>query len=112
MQDKPVVFVVGSQCAPELEEKFNNWYNETHIPLLLKSKWIAGVTRYRLSPVVEGEHPKYLSILEFKDRQAFEAWDSSTETRAARDEMKETWGDEGFEIKWRAVYEPIKTWYR
>ena len=112
MQDKPVIFVVGTQCAPELDEKFNNWYNGTHIPMLLESEHLDGVTRYKLAPVTEGEHPTYLAIYEFKDRQAFEAWYSSRELAAAGEERAETWAEKDFEVHGMAVYEPLKTWHK
>ena len=112
MQDKPVVFVVGTQCAPELDEKFNNWYNGTHIPMLLESEHLVGVTRYKLAPVTKGEYPTYLALYEFKDRQGFEAWYSGPELLAARGERKETWAEKDFEVKWTAVYEPLKTWHK
>ena len=112
MRDKPVVFLVGTQCAPELEEKFNKWYDETHIPMLLKSKLLDEVTRYKLAPDTEGEYPTYLAIYEFKDRQAFETWQSSPEMAAAREERQQTWVEKDFEVKWRVVYEPLKTWHR
>ena len=110
MQLKPVIYLVQTQCTPDLDEKFNNWYTETHIPMLLKSEHISGVTLYKLAPTTDGEYPTYLALHEHKDRQAFEAWYSSPELAAARMEVKETWGDKGFEIKWRAVYEPVNTW--
>ena len=112
MQLKPVIYLVQTQCTPDLDEKFNNWYNGTHIPMLLKSEHVSGATRYKLAPTVDGECPTYLALYEFKDRQAFEAWDSSPETAAARNERKETWGERGFELKWNAVYEPLNTWHK
>ena len=112
MQEKAVLFFVGSQCTPEQEEKFNKWYNETHIPMLLKARGMVGATRYKLAPIIEGEYPTYLAIYEFEDRQAFEEFWSGSVLVAAREEMKETWGDKPFDIKWRVVYEPIKTWHK
>lgn len=112
MEDKQVIFLVGTQCAPELEEKFNTWYNGTHVPMLLESKLLDGVTRYQLAPITEGEYPKYIAVYEFKDTRTFEAWYSGPEVQAARNEMKKTWGDKGFEVKSRAVYVPIKTWHK
>ena len=110
MQEKSTVYLVGARCTPELDEEFNRWYDETHIPMLLKSPWLEGVTRYKLAPVMEGDYPEYLVICEFKSRQAFEAWVSGPEVHAAREELKETWKDKDLEIKWRVVYEPLKTW--
>ena len=41
----PLIHVVATQCQPEFEEKFNKWYNETHIPMLFKHKSMKKVTR-------------------------------------------------------------------
>jgi len=108
---EPVMFVVGTQCHPDDDEKFNNWYNETHIPMLLESEHLAGATRYKLSPVTEGEYPAYLALYEYKDLPAFEKW-YSTEILAAREETKATWAERDFEVKWTAVYEPLKSWHK
>ena len=112
MQDKPVIYIVGTKCPPELDEKFNNWYNGTHIPMLLESEHVAGATRYKLANVIEGESPTYLAIYEFRDRQALEAWYSCRERAVAIEEMNERWAEKGFETTFRAAYEPLKTWHK
>ena len=38
METKPVINVVANQCEPEVEKKFNDWYSQTHAPLLMKLK--------------------------------------------------------------------------
>ena len=30
--------IVGTECVAKDEAKFNKWYNEVHIPMLLKYK--------------------------------------------------------------------------
>ena len=114
MEAQPVLYIRGIQCAPEFEEKFNKWFEEIHIPMLLKSNWVDGATRYKLAPVLEEEAPTYVTICEFKNRQAFEAWSASPELVAAAKEREETWPIWPDEIKtmWRGVYEPIKTWHK
>ena len=109
METKPVINVVGIQCQPEVEEKFNTWYNQTHIPMLLKFKGLRGVTRYKILKPSE-EYPEYLAIYEFDSRQAFEEYQTSPELAAALDEMQEIWRGEGWERKWRVQYEVMKTW--
>lgn len=106
------IFVVGTVCAPDQEERFNRWYDETHIPMLMKSQLLRAVTRYRLAPSASGNYARYLAVYEFDSVQDFEAWLSSDEMKAARKEMSDTWGEEGFDIKWRVPYESIKTWRR
>ena len=120
LQNKPVIFITGNQCPPELEEKFNIWYDDTHIPMLLESRYLAGVTRYRLADPVEAkvhpmeaiDYPNYLTIYEFGDRQSLEAWFSGPEVLASREERKETWADRNFDSKWMVAYEPMKTWHK
>jgi uncharacterized protein (TIGR02118 family) len=111
VETKPIKYIVASQCQPENEEKFNKWYNEIHIPMLLKVKGLTKVTRYEIVNESE-EFPKYLAVYEFENQKAFEAFKTSPELKAAKEEMSETWKGKGFEVKWRVLYRPIKTWER
>ena len=111
MESKSVISMLAIQCPPETEEKFNRWYNEVHIPMLLKNKEIRRVTRYkRLS--ADEEYPNYLTIYEFDSKEAFDAYNASPELAAAHKERQETWREGGYERKWRVQYEAIKTWQR
>ena len=109
MDEKPVINIMGTQPHPEDDEKFNQWYNETHIPLILKFKGIKGATRYRRVGDNE-DYPKYLAIDKFESIEALQAYTSSPEFAAAMAEKNETWKDRDFEIKWRVQYEPIESW--
>ena len=111
METKPIIYIVATQCHPENEEKFNRWYNEIHIPMLLKFKGLTKVTRCEIVNESEGL-PKYLAIYEFESQKAFEAFRTSPELNAAREEMSGTWQGKGFEVRWRVLYEPMKTWKR
>ena len=111
MTNEPVINVVATQCKPEDEEKFNKWYNEVHIPMLMKFKGISEVTRYKL-PKDSDEYPKYLTIYKFDNQDAFKAFATCPEMAAVQAEMRETWKDGMFTIKWRVSYEPIQTWKR
>ena len=109
MENGRVINIVASECSPDQEIKFNKWYNEVHIPMLLEVPGLLGVTRYKLAGKVAGQ-AKYLAVYEFKDQASFEAFEQSPELGAARDEMSQTWKNGGLDIKWRAPYESIKTW--
>jgi hypothetical protein len=113
MQNKSVILMIGAECPPELDEKFNKWYNEKHIPIELKAEGILGITRYKLSSVKvdQQEYPAYLAIYEFENINALHEFWSGPVLAAAREEMKETWADRMFDLKWRVVYEPIWTSY-
>ena len=111
MESSPVINVVATECQPEVEEKFNKWYDEIHIPLLFKFKGMKKVTRYKIAKETE-EYPSYLTLYEFENRKACEEYENSSELAAARAEMNETWKGGGFEIKWRVQYEALKIWER
>ncbi len=98
MGKKPVLNMVATQCQPEVEEEFNKWYDEIHIPLLLKFKGIKEVIRYKIINETE-EYPTYLTVYEFESQKAYEAFTTSPEYAAAREEMSETWKEGGFEVK-------------
>ena len=111
METKPVINVRGMDCLPEMEEKFNTWYNERHIPMLLKTGEIRSVTRYKRVGD-DKQYPKYLAIYEFEDSQSFQRYEAHPELAAAIEDVKQTFPDGGVESKWRVQYEAIKTWER
>ena len=111
MGSKSLINIRGIQCPPEVEEKFNTWYNEVHIPMLFKNKGIKRVTRYKRLSADEG-YPNYLAIYEFDSQEAFDAYNAGPELAAALKDMQDTWPKGDFELRWRVQYEAIKTWQR
>jgi hypothetical protein len=103
-----ILSILAMECPLENDAKFNNWYNEVHIPMLFKYKGIKKMTRYQLIGDSK-EVSKYLAIYEFEDKKALDDLSKSPEWKAAMEEWKETWKDERL-IKWVANYEHIKTW--
>ena len=111
MESKSVINMVAVQCRPEAEEKFNTWYNEVHVPMLLKNEGIRRITRYKILSADE-QYPNYLTIYEFDSQEAFDAFNTGSELAAAMEEMRDTWREGGYERRWRVQYEAIKTWQR
>ena len=95
------------RCAPELEDEFNKWYNEVHMPLVMKGGMLKAATRYVLTDATESDLPRYTTICEFEDRAAFEKWRASDILAAARANTAEVMG--GKDVVWtsRAFYEPM-----
>jgi len=106
-----VINMVTTECKPEVEEKFNKWYNEVHVPLLSKYKGMKKVTRYKILNKTD-EFPTYLCIYEFDSPAEYQGYSNSQELADARAEMNETWKEGGWEIKWRVQYEEMKTWQK
>jgi len=110
MADNPYLWLVGTRIAAELEDEFNKWYDEVHIPMLTAGGHIVAVDRYKLSDVVGSDQSPYLAVYAFKDEDMFKEWLKSDALAAARKEMSETWGGRDFELKTRAFYEPVSHW--
>jgi uncharacterized protein (TIGR02118 family) len=109
MDSKSTLKIVASECGIDDEDKFNKWYNEVHIPLLLKYRGITRVGRYKQLDDNK-EHPKYLAFYEFESKEAMDAFEDSPEFATAMKDMDKAGKNSGFEIKWVVAYEPIKTW--
>jgi len=109
MAKDTILNIVATECPAEDEERFNKWYNEVHIPMLLPYKGLKRVGRYRLAGDSK-EHAKYLAIYEFENKKAIESFHTSPELAAAMEEMQGSWKDDALTIRWMATYEPIKTW--
>lgn len=108
---EPLIHLVGIRCKPEAEEKFNRWYNEVHVPMLMKFKGLKEVTRYRIASE-SPEYPNYLAVYKFDNYDVYQAYDSSPERAAVSEEMKQTWKGDEFKVVWRVQYQPLKTFKR
>lgn len=66
------LYVVRMDVDPAEEKRFNEWYDEEHLPALLKVPGVLGAYRY---VSLEGE-PKYVAVYELEraDVPSGEAW--------------------------------------
>jgi len=110
MEKGMIRHIITTQCPPQDEAKFQKWYNEVHIPMLLKFKRLMGATRYKV--ITEPTQPnQYVAVYKFANRQDFEAFGASPELAAALKELQGTWG-ESIKITSMAQWELIKDWER
>jgi|WetSurMetagenome_2_1015567.scaffolds.fasta_scaffold18752_3 antibiotic biosynthesis monooxygenase (ABM) superfamily enzyme len=110
MKAERSIVVINMECKVENQEAFTEWYNGIHIPMALKYPGLMKASRYELSAKTTGTKT-YLTIFEFKDRQAMESFPASPEVAAAKEEMQQRWqGKLPFEIKSRNEYDPIANW--
>jgi uncharacterized protein (TIGR02118 family) len=114
MIKEPMLYIVATATTPEKEEKFNKWYNEVHVPMLLGCKVIKKVTRYKIMNYMDENkgQPAYLACYEFENEEAFNGYLKSPALKAALKDTDDTWKDGGFTKTWRAVYQPIQSWKR
>jgi len=104
-----IINIVTTECPPEMDAKFNKWYNEVHIPMLMKYKGIKKVTRYK-TVEAPGARPKYIAVYEYDDQAALTGQFGSPEFKAVREEMEQTRKSLTFDLKGAMSCEPIKTW--
>jgi len=109
--DQTMLQIVATECDQDCEERFNQWYNDVHVPMLFKYPGLKKVTRYRILGEAEGQ-PTYLALDEYASPAALEGMQTSEEFKAAMEEMQQSWPSGGFGIKYAVVYEGIKTWER
>ena len=104
-----VMLIVANEPGAGREEEYNEWYTGIHIPMMFQFRGLKRASRYRLSGENK-ECSKYLAIYEFDSKEDMEAFLGSPEFAAAVKDFDGKWKDGGFERKWGAAYELIKSW--
>ncbi len=109
MPDSKVLQIVATSCKADMEDKFNQWYNDIHIPMLMKYDGLKKASRYQLMGE-SNDHSKYLAFYEYENEKAQTDFSISPEFAAAMEEMQGSWKDGGIDVKWMANYKLIKAW--
>jgi uncharacterized protein (TIGR02118 family) len=91
MAKDQVINIIETQCDPKDEKKFDQWYSEVHIPMLLKAKGCKGVTRYRVAGET-GKPQRFLAVYKFGSQKDLEAFQKCAETAAAIKDFNDNWG--------------------
>ena len=116
MSSKPLIWMVGIQCRTADEVKFNTWYDDIHVPMLLKGDCVKKVTRFKLADETYNVGtttevcPNYLTIYEFADGEQFDSWMNGTARTEAGDDKSKTWSENPYEVKWATRYNLINAW--
>lgn len=116
MSDQTVIWTVGINCPQEDEEKFNAWYDDVHVPMLLKGDFVRKVTRFKLAE--QAYHvgtttqpcPTWLTIYEFDSPAKFEGWMNSPARAEAGEDKEKTWGDRVYDVQWATRYNLTNAW--
>ncbi len=108
MASQPVINIVTTECQPQDEARLNKWYNEVHIPLLMKHKGVKGVIRYKTIDE-KSKNPQFIAVYRYDSFKDFEEFGKSPEFAAAIAEMNQSW-PKGLKIVERVQYELIKEW--
>ncbi len=111
MAKQRLLNIIVTECPLKIAEKFNKWYNEVHVPMLMKYKGIKKTTRYKVMD--EGkDKAQFIAIYEYDSKEDMAGLNASPEFKAAIEEMQETWKGQMFDIKMAFNCDPIKAWER
>lgn len=116
MKEQTVIWTVGINCNPEDKDKFNAWYDDIHVPMLLKGGFVEKVTRFTLADATyhvgatTQPCPTYLTIYEFANQAKFEAWMNSEARTEAGKDKDDTWGDNMYDVQWATRYNLTNAW--
>ena len=77
---KHILLIVRTDVMPEMEEEFNRWYNEEHIPRLLQVPGVLWAKR----GMSTGEGQKYIAIYEHESAEV-------QKTAAYREALETDW---------------------
>jgi hypothetical protein len=106
-----IIQIVASQSSPEKEKVYNKWYTEVHVPMLFGYKGLKQASRYKL--IGDNKNvSRYLAIYEFDDAESMAAFSESKEFAEAVKDFENRKEAVGFDMKWAASYELIKTYNR
>jgi len=107
MPSQRCIYHLTIQCSPEMEDEFNAWYNDVHIPLVMRGGMLKAISRYKVTDAIESSASTFLTICEFENRAAFEQWLASDILAEAKADREKTMG--GKDVVWtsRTFYEPV-----
>lgn len=117
MKSGSVIHILGLDCRPDQDEKFNRWYNDVHIPDLLKFRGVERATRYRClykdettTGFPKVNYPQYLAIYKMDSQAVFEEYESSQEMADSLKELRATWAGDPFQRTWRVQFRLLQNW--
>ena len=97
----PVLLTVRATITPEMEREFNEWYDNHHVPDMVRLSGCRSGTRYR---VVDGDGShQYMALYEFDDLETLERFRSSEGQAWLISEYDKAFGDASARV--RTVYE-------
>src|SRR5262245_16197288 len=70
-----VIFVVRANVNKDKEAAFNKWYNEEHVPMLLRYNGAVSARRYK--KIVGDDKYEYMAVYEFANEAVFAGFQKS-----------------------------------
>jgi heme-degrading monooxygenase HmoA len=106
MEKVSVAFIVETEIDSKEEKKYNEWVNNFHIPLVLKSPGMLRARRYQAMDAEDSQR-KYLIIFELENEAAAKRWDQGPERKEAHQNKLDNWGEGGFTVNWAGYFHTL-----
>ena len=97
------LFTVKATITPDREKEFNEWYNHTHVPDVMKFKGVVSARRYKA--FLPEDKYQYIAVYEFESRETLERFLGSDHLTWLRKELDAHFGEVC--ERQRAAYEQV-----
>ena len=108
MKPNPVLMLVGTECARGKEKEFNDWYNSTFPPLMMKAPGVIRVDRYERVED-DDQYPSFLSIVQLKNEATIKSLNKSKAFKQVRKIFAEQQVKWDIQLLWRVHYRRVYT---
>jgi antibiotic biosynthesis monooxygenase (ABM) superfamily enzyme len=85
------LLTVKTTITRDREQAFNEWYNQEHIPDLLKYEGAVSARRYRT--IIGEDKFQYLALYEFESEEALRAFLESDHLKRLKQETEKHFGE-------------------
>ena len=85
------IFVVRATITKDKEAAFNKWYNEEHVPQLLRYNGAVSARRYR--KILGDEKYEYMAVYEFASEAVFERFQQSEHMKTLIKDYNAAYGE-------------------
>ena len=85
------LFVVRATIAKDKEAAFNTWYNEEHVPQVLRYNGAVSGRRYKR--IMGDDKFEYMAVYEFASEEVFRKFQQSDHLKELRAEYDKHFGD-------------------
>jgi hypothetical protein len=109
MPENRIIQIVAAESTPEKEKEFNRWYTEEHVPMLMGSKSLKRASRYRRIGD-DANVSKFITVYEFENKEAMDEFPKSPAFADAIKDYENKKDEVGFNLKWAASYELIRSY--
>ena len=89
------ILIVASEPDPEVEDEYNRWYNDVHLPMFFRYEGLKKASRYKLA----GGPPdssRYIAVYEFESAEALAGFTLSDGYHEAVKDFDRKWKNGGF----------------